>query len=401
MRLKPAAHCGGTGKALFLILVLVSPALMPALDQAGVLGAPVLYGMSPAQGFGRRLAALALCEAAGVAWALAQRGAIGGGAFMVYCASLPLRAGHLRKMTLAILLGANTPLFVPVYAALYVVAAQPQAGIHALYVFDLVLLVLSIQMTMLERRYRELPWVLLFSLTTVDAIHLTPTLSVLVLSGSALALGFALLAEPGPERARPRRVWRVRWVRTARSSAGRRSSHRAVTGALLPLCGVDARILFERYRVATVARIAVLMLLTLGAILLMRVWDFDARALALALLVQAGVAMIASGAYRDLRREHERAAPYCTALPIPASLFAAADTLTVLLAHLPFALALAAAVALHRDFAGALAGMSSAILFAPLLAVLRVPHVHLPHQALVAGFLLSGAWLVLAGSALL
>jgi len=68
---------------------------------------------------------------------------------------------------------------------------------------------------------------------------------------------------------------------------------------------------------------------------------------------------------------------------------------------LPFALAAAVTVALHRHAADALASMCSVVLMAPLPAALRVAQVYAPRQALLLASVLSGAWTMLVWHILL
>ena len=389
-------------KALFLITMLASPALMPVLDQARVLGTPALFGLSGEHSFGARLASLVLYEGAGVLWIMIQRNAVGGGIFADYLQSLPVSPAHSRRISLIILSIANTPLFLPVYAALFATASLSKPGLSMLYVLNLVLLTTSIQMAVLERAlYRELPWIFLFTLAAVDAVHLSPPFGLLMQAGSAIAMLSALAEEPtlqepraGGQSLRDRLIGTKALCTQAQAQAQR---HRMLSSALAPLYRLSARILLDRYRSATVSRGLVSLFATVGSIILMHIWGFDSRALPLALLTQALIAMITAGAYRDLRREHERATSYFAALPIPAPALARADTFVVVVSGLPFAAALAIAVALHRS-ASSVAGtgtcLASAALFVPLFAALRVPQVHLPRQSLVGAFLLTGAWTI-------
>lgn len=376
-------------KALFLVLMLLSPVMMPVFEQVGLLGAPVLAMLAPAHGAPWRFAGLMLLEACGVLWLLIQRHAVSGGAFMDYFRSLPCRPAQLRRTNLAVLMLANTPLLLPVLAATAVLAAQASCGTHLLFVLDLVLTTLGAQLLVLERTWRRGPWVLMANLLMAVSIGTHPASAQFILSLCALA-GFIAIAAPPATAATTRRFARSR---TTSSAAGTPSTwHSRLISRRFPLLHVSARILFDRYRSTSLVRGAALASLVVGAVLLMQIWHFDSRALPLALLTQSLLALAAAGAYRDLLREHERAAPYRLALPITHWAWALADCAIVILTWLPFALAVTGAVAVHRDSAGALTGLFSVLLMVPLPALLRSAQVLTPRQSLVSAGLLCGAW---------
>jgi len=390
-------------KALFLALMLLSPAMMPVLEQTRILGAPVLTLLSPEHSTIWRFGWLILLQACGVLWLLIQRNAVSGGAFMDYVHSLPVRPGQLRRTHLALLLLADTPLLLPVLAATVFLAAQPHRVIPCLSVLDLVLSTLCAQLLVLERAWRHLPRVLLANLLLIVSISAglgaNIPLSLLMLALCALICLVTIVASP----ATPNVARRWDWSGIPARMSGRSSERHGLCllQARFPLLHLSMRILFDRYRSASLVRGLVQLLLASGAILLMQLWHFDSRALPLTLMVQALMALVSAGAYRDLQREHDHAAPYRLTLPIPAWALARADSLTVLLGCLPFALAMTGAVAVHRAAAGALLSLSSVLLLAPLLVALRVPLVHAPRQALVWACLLAGMWSVLVWQLLL
>jgi len=383
-------------KALFLVLSVLLPAMMPVFEQTRILGAPVLATLSPQHGSIWRFAWLMLLEASAALWFLIQRNAIGGGALMAYFRSLPCQPLQLRRTNLVVLILADTPLLLPVLAAMLTLAVLPQRGMHFLYVLDVLLTAMGTQLFLLEGSWRRGPWLLLANLLLVTGLDANGALSLILLSTGALT-GLWIILTP-VDLSRPMRLPDC----LRRSSIARGKSSRQLGSLRLPpLLRLSARILCDDYRSSSVARSLALLLLVIGAIVLMQIWRFDSRALPLTLIIEALMALISANAYRDLLQAHHHAAPYRLSLPLSPAALAQADSLVVVLAYLPFALAVASAVAIHRHVADALVSLCSVVLMAPLLAALRIPQVYAPRQSLILACLLTGAWTLLVWRILL
>jgi len=238
-----------------------------------------------------------------------------------------LRPSQLRRTNLAVLLLADTPLLLPILAATFALAAQPQRALHFLYVLNLLLTALGAQLSVLERSWRRGPWLLPANLLLVAGLDAHGAVSLILLSTGALA-GLWMVLTP----ADAARAMHLPACLRGSSIAPGKGSRQWGLLRLPPLLRLSARILFDRYRNTSLVRGLVLLLLLIGAIVLMQIWHFDSRALPLTLIVEALMALICANAYRDLLREHIRAAPYRVSLPISPAALARADSLVVVLA---------------------------------------------------------------------
>jgi hypothetical protein len=116
------------------------------------LARPILQLLAPGHGAVWRCGYLLLLLAAAALWAHMQRDQIGGGGFMQFAGSLPFSARQRRRVDLAVLLLADSPLLLMVAGALSSAMAQRAPAAHGLLLAALVPLALVAQLAVLERR---------------------------------------------------------------------------------------------------------------------------------------------------------------------------------------------------------------------------------------------------------
>jgi len=326
-------------------------------------------------------------------WLIAQRNSVDGGLFMQYFRTLPCRPLAIRGSNLFILILSDTPLWLPVLASTVVLIKAPETATQVPYVGILTLVILNLQLGMLERNFNASLLALLGNVVLVGAISNSPSSRllpvVLSVSLATLTVFLPVSATPFIKSLVPGKL---------RQNAVK-SPHRTFLNAF-PSCQLSLRALFVHYRATTAVRLAVMLSLSIGAISLMQIWDFDYRALPLTLILDALIALIAAGAFRDLHREHNRAAPYFVSLPITYRKQAEADSLAVLATCLPFLLIVTSIVAMHRNGPAFLVCLGSVVLCIPLVTILRVPIIHTERHSLVLACLLVGVWLTLTWRAM-
>lgn len=373
-------------QALFLSVLLLLPT-MPVFAQTRILGAPVLEVLAPSHGVEWRFAWVHMLEAAGMLWVLAQRTAITGGPFAIFLKSLPTPNGRRRVVDVAVVLIASTPLLFPVLAAAVALAFMPQKVANYLFVVDLMLITLGWQLTVLSRSMgNAVPLVaanviLVAGLQTDGTIR--PALLVIPLLLAALAIAYT------PTASASRSGWLGDLSRRVTDSVCAR-----VGIGLSPVAKLQIGIVWDR-AAGAFGRYLMMSSATASACFLLRLWDFDARAVPLTLILQAAIALIAATTYRDLRAAHLRATHFMQSLPITTAVQARADILTVAVLALPFALIAPLLLVAH----GVLS-LWSAVAFlcsgGPLLALLYLPQRYASRQSVLLGAMLAAIWVAVA-----
>lgn len=371
-------------QAIFLALMLLSPAMMPAFAQSRVLGAPVLAPLAPDHGLVWRLAWVHLLEVAGFFWVLLQREAVGGGAFAGYLRSLPYPHWRKRAIDLTLMLVANTPILLPVLAATVALIFTFVPGHSApyFYLLDLTLITFAIQLAVLARSARYAPLIVLANLGLMAGLQTDHRLQLACFSATTLlALMLLCLAhEPAGQH-----------VPTA---AERRPTFPHI-GALArlppPLLQLSIGIAWRRHRAGAIWRGLLLTGWLAAALLLMRIWQFDGRSLPLLLIVQALVALNLGSVYRELAGAHAEAAAYLASLPVSRSALALCDISLVVLWALPF-VALLPLVLAARGALPAVTACGEIAAMVPLSVLLRWPQIHAPQQSVWLGAILAALW---------
>jgi hypothetical protein len=128
-----------------------------------------------------------------------------------------------------------------------------------------------------------------------------------------------------------------------------------------------------------------------AAVVLVTVFERDARSFPTVLLAEGCVALTFSGLFRGLHLAHRASVGYVGALPLPAGWWRPYDLTAVLAAALPFlgALTAFAWVTGAAPFTGALAALASN---AALLCALRTPQLINDRHAVVLATLMAGCW---------
>lgn len=369
-------------QALALIVGVASAAGSTPMDNMAMFARPLLGLLAPGHGITWRFAYLMVLLLACAAWAGMQRRQIEGGAFMAYAASLPFSARQRRRVDLAVLVLADTPLLAIAGAALVVVAAHGAAMARQLLLIDVVLLALAAQLAVLERRPGAWAGV------AAGALVLAASQDSSLLPLAALAVGaltaFALAFGPWrrPRRGLPRmKIPVLAWpAALPRMLAGRHAAALQVPLAIL-VRERRAESLTKALAAAAIAGAA------LGLVLL---FEGDGRSFATVLIAQALVALTAGGMFRSLQMGHRAGIGLTGALPIPRHWHRRFDLAAVLACALPFLAGLALlAVAAGVPVLRALAGLAS---YAALLCALRAPAVFSERYAVVLATLLAGCW---------
>lgn len=378
-------------QAVALTVMLLLPA-MPVFAQASLFGAPILAPLAPEHGIEWRLFCVHAIEAVAVLWVLMQRSAIVGGPFAAFLHSLPAPTWRRRLTDAAVVTLASTPLLLPVAAAFIALAFLPQKGTHYAYLMTLLMLTLGWQLTALARHWRHVPALLLANGVLIAALQTGDALGALLMTVAAL-IGVAVIART-PARGSTSPIGR----RMANGLAVFRRQcrqHLATVPALaLPVS------LLRQHGGATMSRVIVMTAMVVASLRLSALWEYDARVVPLALIAQAGIALVASAAYRDLRAAHARAAHFMRSLPLSRRVLPTLDVATVTALALPWMciapLQLVARHAISPELACAmlLAGV-------PLLFVLRLPQRYAQRQSVLTAAILAAAWVALTWQCLL
>lgn len=374
-------------QALLLALGVLAPVLFTSVD---TLAYPLLLLSAPEHGLAWRFGyLLALCGLA-VLWALMQREQIAGGGFRRFGGSLPLSHRLTRLTDLLVLALADSPLWLPLIAALLAagLASAPSAALKAarlLFLFDFALFILLVQLAALERRFLAWLAVAALGLVCLASIGSAWQLGACALAG---AVALVLLARPLPRGGARMRTAAQRALAPFAAAAwtvGRR---------LHPALRISLGVLIRQRRAETIGKMLVAGCVVLGALVMMEAWEYDSRALPASIIGDAIIALSFSGLYRGLQMAHDDAARFAAALPLRRFWSVGFDMVVVAALGLPFFAALAGAMLVHE------AAQVRIVLGVPLsavglLVVLRQQQLYLERHAVVLTLMTGVSWSIL------
>lgn len=374
-------------QALLLALGILAPVLFTSVD---TLAYPLLLLSRPEHGLGWRFGyLLALCALA-VLWALMQGAQIAGGGFRRFAGSLPVPHRSTRLTDLLVLALADSPLWVPLIAALLAagVDSTASAALKAaklLFLIDFALLILLAQLAALERRLIAWLGVAALGLVCVSSVGRDWQLGACALAGAAALI---LLARPLP------RGGARAQAAAQRALAPFAAATRALGRRLHPALRISLGVLIRQRRAETIGKMLFAGCIVLGVLVMMNAWDYDKRALPAMIIGDAIIAFSFSGLYRGLQMAHEDAAPFAGALPLRRFWSVGFDMAAVTALGLPFLATLAGAMLLHeaaqtRIVLGALASAVG------LLVVLRQQQLYNYRHAVVLNLMAAVSWCIL------
>jgi len=369
-------------QALVLLAGVLASANASVFSNLDTLARPILQLLAPGHGIAWRCGYLLLLLAAAALWAHMQRDQIAGGGFMQFAGSLPFSARQRRRVDLAVLALADSPLLLMVAGALSSAMAQGAPAAHGLLLAALVPLALAAQLAVLERS------------ALAGAFLAAACLPLAACFGTVLAPMADVLAGAGAWLALQRPPWprggmaaRLRWPapRWPTRMPG------LVAGRHAPALRLSWAILLRERRDETLAKALGAAAMVAAALGLGAVFEHDARSIAAAWLAQGLVALHLSGLFRGLHMAHRAGAGFSGALPLRAGWWRRFDLLALLGFGLPF-LGAPALLAWHEGAtpARALAGWVS---HAALLCALRAPQLASERHAVVLSTLLAGCWI--------
>lgn len=332
------------------------------------------------QGFGWRVVFPLFLQAAGLAWAGAQRNAIGGGGFKPYASALPLSVGARRAVDLLILAAADN-LWLILFA---LAAALPPAGdaypgtFRIAALLSLLVLFLSAQLALLERNA--------VAMMAALAANLPLALSLTVYGGPlqwALLFAAPALAAAGFAESQLTAV-----IKSIKAPLELRTNGRALKAPIA--LRVQLKTLAET-PVGSILRFCAALGVAAFGDFLLQCFDYDSRSAMTVVVAMAFIAIALSGFYRALRLAHASMALYSATLPLRAGFWAIGDTLLVCLLGLPpLAILLPRAITHEVAAATVLTALSAA--FLALLAAIRFPVVFGGRRAVLYLVLLTTAW---------
>lgn len=374
-------------QALLLALAVLAPVLLTSID---TLAYPLLLLSKPEHGLAWRFGYLLTLCALAVLWALMQREQIAGGGFRRFAAALPLPHRLTRRTDLLVLALADSPLWLPLIAALLAagLAPTPSAALKAaklLFLFDFALFILLAQLAALERRF--IAWLAVAALGWVclASIDRAWQLNACALAG---VVALILLARPLPRGGA--RIHAVAQCVLAPFAA----VTRAVGRRLHPALRISLGVLIRQRRAETIGKMLFAGCVVLGALVLMDAWDYDKRALPASIIGDAIIALSFSGLYRGLQMAHDDAARFAGALPLRRFWSAGFDMAAVTALGLPFFAALTGALLAHEAAQPriVLGGLISAV---ALLVVLRQQQLYNERHAVVLNLMAAVSWSIL------
>lgn len=364
---------------LACLIVPGPPVVSLFLHAASLLEASVSPGLGRVQ---HLLVALTI-DLAAVLWILPQRHALSGGAFMRYTSTLPLPRNVRLCVDATLLVVANSAIVVTAgIAAAHMLA--PLRNPLALCCFLALLGLAAIaQHAVLTHRFIGLLSVVLGN-SLLTAVLTTSA------SNSRWVLLFVAIGSVGASALVGSRLWRAGTVRQL--GIGQRSVDaglRALTQRA-PATLIQCKAILER-PVQAIFRIGAAIVLALGAVRLMAIFDFDRRTLPTAILAMAVICLLLAGLYRTLADTRRVMAGYLAALPLPPHYWSVRDTRFVLLLNcVPLVILLCPQI--MHGLLSLLIIFGLAVTYQVLLALLRWPVVHGGRHSLLYGVLLTAAW---------
>lgn len=370
----------------FVIAGLFVPMGTPMLALLRALAFPLTAIFAPSRSLLWHLSYVGLIQAVTLAWVMLQRSPIGGNDFMRYAATLPISKSLGRRVDLTMLFLANSILLIPVVTA--VIFSSPLVSsmgsifqVSALFV--LLSLVLVMQLAALEKNAVALPGILLADLLLSASL----TLPVSVVSWLLLALALASAVSL------PFLRWpsKISLDSILHPSTAQPLSMRPRFGWLSPALRIQVKALLVKHPVSSALRMSVVLVLAVGADLLIRIFQFDARTLPTAIIAMAAIALILSGIYRTLQSTHAPMRSYLAALPLGRRYWGIRDTLfVILLGAVPLGILLLPLLVYRVSTILTLVAL--ALAYQGLLALLRLPLLFGGRQAVLLGVILAGTW---------
>ena len=374
-----------------LTLGVLSPAATPFLLQLKTLATPILTIFSVEHSVLWRFSYLILLQTIGLLWAGVQRNNIAGGEFMNYAATLPLSPNQCRRADLGVLLLANGLLFVPIISAAIVLATLPLPLLEktsrylAMGVFTLLAVVA--QLSLLERRYTQ--WLVILAIDFLLSASLTwpPHLAGWLLQALLLIIALVLVIKPSrPARSHP-------WAFPQNSFKAAQTIV-SVWRATFPFAAIQIKAMLKDQMVATCTRLGITTGFTLGAVALFNIVQFDQRALPIAIIALAGIALVASGFFRALQSVHAPVMEYIKSLPISSRVWTRRDIIFVATLSGPF-LCIIFYPLLIRGLISTLAACAVGISYMLLVAGLRLTQLYGGRQSVLLSAMLAALWATL------
>lgn len=370
--------------------LLVAGLVVPGVPIVSLVAMPsqlLVAIVSPGVDWPARLAALATVQVLALLWIVPQRKSVSGGDFAPYLATLPISRLTQRLVDLTLLLTAD---FFPLLAfglAMAVLWNHGRDGIaEAVALFIVLETVLAAQTLILHARP-----VVLLALALTDALltlGLAPGGQAVVWLALALSmiLPIAGALVPG-QRAWP---WGFQVERARRATAGASRKNWIPPALHVQLKALAARPGSSAVRLATAFGLA------LAADRLAAAFQFDERALPMAIVAMALIALALSGAYRLLGDAHAPFQAFLVTLPLPRSYWPVRDTAFVMLLGLPPLLLVVGCLGLNglASFATLFMLMAASL---ALLALLRLPLAWGGRLGTLLGVLIAAGW---AGTAI-
>lgn len=361
--------------------VLAAANASPA-NNVRALAYPLLALFTPGHSGAWRGGYLLLLLALAALWVVMQRDQIGGGGFMAFVRSLPFTERNLRRVNVAVLVLADTPLLLMQFCALFVVTHHGAAAANVLVLCDVAGLALLVQLCVLERRFGSWPFIVLACLALGATTGTRGALPVGILAGAGICFFCITLPRVG-----------VRWQRAGRLlPSALAAACVSVTARLPPAWLLSWRILYRERGAETGGKALVAASISGAALALMAVFAFDGRAFPLALIAQGCIVLSISGLYQRLHASHCASAAYFGALPLRQKWWRWYDTGTLVAFALPF-LVLLAATAWWQGAVPSAAAASGVLSFAWLLAALRLPQLGSSRHAVVLSTITTGLWI--------
>jgi len=386
-------------QALALIVGLGASAGTTVLDNMEMLAYPLLALLDPAHGvFWRCLHLVALLAVCGL-WAGMQRVQIEGGPFMAFVGALPFSTRQLRRVGIAVLLLADSPLLFLVGWALVSTIVHRAPLTHPFLLLVVVLLALAAQVAVLERRPRLLPGVAVAGCIVAGGLSLPAgaalTIELLVASGAAAALWWGtgrrvLATAAAPSLAEPAPAPAPAPAPTAPVAA----RHARYNAPWLQALRLSWWIVFRARRNEAVGKAALAAGCLALAWGLARIFGGDARSLGTILIAQGVVALTVSGMFRYLHLTHRDSCGFTGALPLRSTWWRPFDLAVVAALCLPF-LAGLAAMAWRLGAIAPLPAAATVVGATLLLWALSVPHLFTDRHAAVLAAIVTGLWIAI------
>lgn len=376
-------------QATVLTLGVLSPAATPFLLQT--LANSILTFFSIEHSLFWHFAYLILLQTIGVLWAGVQRNNIAGGEFMSYASTLPVSSNQRRRADLGVLLLANGLLFVPIISAAIVLATLPlpllEKTSRYLVMGVFTLLAIAAQLSLLDRRYARWLAILVIDFLLSASLTWAAQLAGWLLQALLLIIALVLVIKPSrPARGHP---WAFQHgsIKAAQTTM-------SVWRATFPFAAIQIKAMFKDQIVATFLRFGIATGFTLGAVALFNIAQFDQRALPIAIIALAGIALVASGFFRALQSVHEPVNAYIKSLPVSKQFGARKDTIFVATLSVPF-LCIVFYPLLMRDLISTLAAFAVGIAYMLLIAALRFTQLYGGRQSVLLSALLAAFWAAL------